>query len=122
MMEREVASAFVMSRSQSRKKSPRTIAVSMTRDEVEDLASLAHYYERSFGVMRHVVRLTSNREMRQRFRFVAQESRWLADFAAATASDLSADPASVSFTPRSLIAFWGRALSSLNSKRSRRKL
>jgi hypothetical protein len=28
----------------------------------------------------------------------------------------------VSFTPRALVAFWGRALSSLDSQRSRRKM
>lgn len=99
-----------------------TISVKLTRDEIDDLVQLARYYERSMGPMRHVVRLTSSGVIRRRFQFVAEESRWLAAFAESVRDEEAANAGEVTFTPRSLVAFWGRALSSLNSKRSRRRL
>lgn len=101
---------------------PATVTLSLTVEDVEDLVRVAGYYERSMGFMRHVVRLTSARAIRQRFRFVAEESRWLSAFAEATRADMHGSETDVEFTPRALIAFWGRALSSLKSKRSRRRM
>jgi hypothetical protein len=101
---------------------PATVTLSLTVEDVDDLVRVAGYYERSMGFMRHVVRLTSARAIRQRFRFVAEESRWLTVFAEATRADMRGSETEVDFTPRALIAFWGRALSSLQSKRSRRRM
>lgn len=104
------------------RRSVSTVDVSLTNAEIEDLLQLAGYYERSMGVMRHVVRLTSSRPIRQRFDFVAEESRLLRAFAQSLRDNEPDGSHEVAFTPRSLVAFWGRALSSLNSKRSRRRM
>jgi hypothetical protein len=99
-----------------------TVSVTLTREQVDDLVRLASYYQRSMGVMRHVVRLTSPGPIRRRFRFVAEESRYLQAFAEAVRAEMTNDSDPTELTPRSLVAFWGRALSSLNSKRSRRRM
>lgn len=99
-----------------------TISLTLTREETEDLVRLAGYYQQSMGFMRHVVRLTSRGPIRRRFHFVAEESRYLREFAESVRSEMTADSVDVEFTPRSLVAFWGRALSSLNSRRSRRRM
>jgi hypothetical protein len=99
--------------------------VVMTRAELEDLVRLARQYEKSMGFSRHFVRFASGPEMRARFRFVAQESDVLEAFARAeleAADSGDSDTRTVDFLPRTLIAFWGRALSSLRSDRSRRRL
>jgi hypothetical protein len=98
-----------------------TVGIRLNDDELADLIDMATYYERSMGIMRHVVRVTSSREMRQRFRFIAEESRWLETFARAAHDERSED-GEIVFTARALVAFWGRALSSLQSKRSRRRM
>lgn len=75
--------------------------------------------------MRYVVWLTASSEVRSKYRFVSEESRWLKRFAQAVREDMDAAPQdsiTVSLTPRSLVAFWGRLLASLNSRRSRRRL
>jgi hypothetical protein len=103
----------------------RQAKIEFTRDEVADLVALARHYERTMGVSRHFVRFASGTEMRNRFQFVAEESKVLEQFASAmlTAMDESGDVnREIQITPRALIAFWGRALSSLDSSRSRRKL
>ena len=103
----------------------RALVVNLSRREVELLAVLAPYYEKAMGPMRHVVRLTSSRETRERFRFVGEESRWLRRFAEATLQDMRSrnqETADVALTVAALIAFWGRILASLNSHRSRRRL
>jgi hypothetical protein len=99
-----------------------TVSVTLTRQQVDDLVRLAGYYQRSMGVMRHVVRLTSPGPIRRRFRYVAEESRYLQAFAESLRAEMTDDAQSLEFTPRSLVAFWGRALSSLDSRRSRRRM
>lgn len=97
----------------------------MTRDEVADLMALARHYEKTMGISRHFVRFASGTEMRSRFHFVVEESKVLEQFASATLAGMDASDdeiREVGITPRALIAFWGRALSSLDSSRSRRKL
>jgi hypothetical protein len=104
---------------------PPTVRLSLTRDELEDLVRLARQYEKSMGFSRFFVRFASGPEMRARFRFVAEESDVLEAFARAqlqAASNADTDVHEVDLLPRALIAFWGRALSSLRSERSRRRL
>jgi hypothetical protein len=94
-------------------------------DEVALLVRIADYHLKSMGLMRYLVRLTASGEVRSKYRFVAEESRWLKRFAETVRDDMEAggqDSAPVEFTPRSLVAFWGRLLASLNSRRSRRRL
>lgn len=98
------------------------VKLDLTAGEIDDLAALAGYYERSMGMMRHVVRFTSPGPIRRRFQFVAEESRWLRAFAESLQSAPAESRREVEFTPRALVAFWGRALSSLQSKRSRRRM
>jgi hypothetical protein len=101
------------------------IAVEITLADLDTLISISHYYEKSFGRFRHVVRLTSGREMRARYRFMYEESGWLDKFARSTrerAETQLDELVAVSFTPVALVAFWGRLLASLNSRHSRRKI
>jgi hypothetical protein len=77
------------------------------------------------GPMRLLVRLTASAEIKSKYRFVMEESKWLKQFAQATHEQMKADGVSsvrVSFTPAALIAFWGRLLTQLNSRRSRRRM
>ena len=101
------------------------IGIELTRDEVWTLRDLAHFYERSMGPFRLIIRATSRSEIRRRLRFVADESAVLSDFAEATHQEMvdgELDITAVPLTPRALVAFWGRVLASLNSRRSRRRL
>ena len=101
------------------------VTLSLNREEANDLVALARYYEKSMGVSRYFVRFASGPEMRARFRFVKLESDVLEQFARAIVERMhltDADEGETDITPRALVAFWGRALSSLNSSRSRRKL
>ena len=77
------------------------------------------------GPARYMVRFTSNAQVRSKFRFVADESAVLQAFAEATRDEMAAEGSTtrdVTMTARTLVAFWGRVLSSLNNRRSRRKL
>ncbi len=101
------------------------IIVLLSAQEVRTLVRIADYYFRSMGPFRHVVRLTARSELRQRYSFMAEESLWLRRFAEATEREMQSKDAHewrTPFTLRSLLAFWGRLLASLNSRRSRRKL
>ncbi len=103
----------------------RTVTIGLSRSEIELLVKLAHFYERSMGPMRYLVRLTAGSEVRAKYRFIAQESRWLERFIASGLSEQSTTSQKeidLEFSYRAVIAFWGRVLSSLNSRRSRRRL
>jgi len=100
-------------------------AIELTLEDVRTLASLAHFYERSLGPMRYLVRLTARRAIKAKYSFVVEESAWLERFASAMVGDLMAGGEGrgcARLTPRTLIAFWGRLLASLHSPRSRRRL
>jgi len=100
-------------------------ALRLSLTEVNDLVKLSRYYENSMGFSRYLVRVASGSVMRARFKFVSDESRILEQFASSIRTEMeTGDEAEreVQFTPRSLVAFWGRALSSLDSQRSRRKM
>lgn len=99
--------------------------VELSSREVQLLARVATHYQRAMGPMRLLVRLTASAEIKSKYRFVVEESKWLKQFAQATHEQMSADgvtSAPVSFTPAALIAFWGRLLTQLNSRRSRRRM
>lgn len=101
------------------------MTIELSLADTATLAQLANYYQKSMGVMRHIVRLTTAPSVRRRFRFVSQESAVLEKFISAVRQEQfgsGTTRAGVAFTPAALIAFWGRLLSSLHSKRSLRKL
>jgi hypothetical protein len=103
----------------------RTITVQLSAQDVETLRDLAHYYERSMGRFRFLVRATSRADVRSRFRFVAQESTILHDYAQALLremTDKNMESMAVEMAPKALVAFWGRLLASLTARRSRRRL
>ena len=93
--------------------------------EVQLLVRVATHYQAAMGPMRFLVRLTASSEVKSKYRFVTEESKWLKQFAEATHRQMEADGVSsarVSFTLAALIAFWGRLLTQLNSRRSRRRM
>lgn len=109
----------------ARHRSPPTISVELERYEADTLVGLARFYERSMGPARHVVRLTAGPAFRAKYRFMADESRILEEFALSVVTDMEAsgeDRETVAMTIPTLVAFWGRVIASLASRRSRRKL
>lgn len=101
------------------------VYVPLTDGDVSILLSVAHFYERNMGSMRYFVRFMSSAEIKNKFRFVQQESELLEKFAERIRESLTEDDlkgSKVSMTIPALLAFWGRILASLHSKRSRRKL
>ncbi|MGH2449556.1 MAG: hypothetical protein ACRDFS_13270 [Chloroflexota bacterium] len=104
-------------------KAERGIDLEVSATELDDLVELARYYERSMGFMRHLIRWTASSEVRRKLRFVVEEGNALAAFSESECERLGPDESVVvRFTPRAFIAYWGRTLASLNTKRSRRKL
>lgn len=99
----------------------RGAVITLTGPEKETLRNLADYHLRAMGPMRHLVRLTSRREVRQRLGYLTQESMYLRLFMEGELQK-EAGEGPVMFTIPALVAFWGRVLSSLNTRRSRRKL
>jgi hypothetical protein len=110
------------------------LVLTLTEDDIDALIRVAHFYERSMGPMRYFVRLTSGHEVRQKFRFIADESLWLERLLLATrqtlapaAGTLPGDSgpqhptASLTLTPTALVALWGRLLSGTRTPRARRK-
>lgn len=105
-----------------RKTSP-SIALEFSTDELRTLSDLSYFYGKPESALRRFVGLTSGAETRKRFRFVGQESRVLQEMMeAALAEAVEHGAARVEMTPMSLVATWGRVLSSLNTPRKRRKL
>lgn len=102
------------------------VRVPLSGDELATLELVAEYYDRAWGRFRHVVRLLSGRQTRERFRRVSREGGVLLRFVQAERARQRQTPTrgleTVEFTPLALVAFWGRLLSSLASRRSRRKL
>ena len=99
--------------------------MSLSGVEVRVLEKIAHFHEKSMGPTRWFVRLTAPAEVKEKYRFIVQEGKWLERFAASTREtflDSESDEVLAEFTPRALVAFWGRLLAGLNSPRARRKL
>lgn len=103
---------------------PHEVVILLSPDEIHTLARLAHYYQRSMGPMRYVVRLTASAEVRAKYRFIAEESRWLQKFIESVPVESVAADGEIAaeFASRTVIAYWGRVLSSLRSKRARRRM
>jgi hypothetical protein len=102
-----------------------SVRVDLTRAEIELLGQISHFYERNFGPFRHIVRLTASSDIRKKYRFMADESAWLAECAASLKDSIresGREPAEIQLTSSAIIAFWGRILASLHSRRARRKL
>lgn len=97
----------------------------LSPEEAQALSDIAHHYEDVMGKTRHVVVWTAPRHVRKKYRYIVQESRRLESVASEIVELVSAKggrSATVSLTPTDAVQFWGRALSNLNSRRSRRKL
>jgi hypothetical protein len=106
-------------------RSAKTVRVELAAEDVRTLLELAGYYEKSMGPMRFIVRFTTAPEMRRRFDFLAEESKWLRLFVEDGQEkhfSHGEQRGHLDFTPTALVAFWGRLLASLNSRRSRRRL
>lgn len=113
-----------MSKHHQNRSPSREIVVLLSTDELRTLGQLAHYYFRSMGRMRYIIRLTAPAEVRAKYRFISEESRWLQKFIESVPIE-SADHAGeigAEFASRTIIAYWGRVLSSLHSKRARRRM
>jgi hypothetical protein len=107
------------------RKPTETVSVPLSLDEVATLILLSSYYGRTLGSVRRVIQLVSPGEMRAKARFVHEETYWLRRFAEAQRDRMSSREdaeSTVEFTPRSLVAFYGRTLASLNVPRTRRRL
>lgn len=100
------------------------VFVFLSIGELRTLARLAHYYQQSMGPMRYIVRLTASAEVRAKYRFIGEESRWLQKFIESvpmTSANQDGE-IGVEFASRTVIAYWGRVLSNLHSKRARRRM
>lgn len=121
---------LTMANSKSRRTGPRrrpteTIAVRLSLEEVSTLIQLSSYYGRTLGVVRRIIQLVSPGEMRVKARFVQEEAYWLRRFAEAQRDRMESESiveGEVDFTPRALVAFYGRILASLNVPRTRRRM
>jgi hypothetical protein len=93
--------------------------------ELQTLSDLAFFYGKPNSLIRRFVGLTTGADTRKRFRFVAEESsqlRALIESAQSQEREPGRGEVTLTLTPRSLVALWGRVLSSLNTPRARRKL
>lgn len=101
-----------------------SIEVQLDLDQVQTLVKVADFYPKNMGSFRFVVAATSG-EAREKLRFMAQESKVLLAFSEAMEARMRSEgveKASLTFTLRALVAFWGRLLASVRSPHSRRKL
>jgi len=99
-----------------------TVGLDLTPGEIDQLLDLAHFYEKSMGRMRYLIRLTASREVRSKLRFIQEESLWLERLAADLRDEAPERESRIHLKLRAFVAFWGRVLASLNTRRSRRKL
>lgn len=98
------------------------VGLDLTPGEIDQLLALAHFYEKNMGRMRHIIRLTASREVRSKLHFIQEESLWLERLAADLSDEAPERESRVHLKLRAFVAFWGRVLASLNTRRSRRKL
>ncbi len=102
-----------------------TIAVRLSLDEVSTLIRLSSNYGRTLDVVLRTIQVVSPGEMRVKARFMREEAYWLRRFAEAQRDRMESQGATEShldFTPRTLVAFYGRTLASLNLPRTRRRM
>ena len=101
------------------------VRVELTDAELAQLTELARHYEKVMGFVRHVVVATSRMGVRRRYRHIVLESKGLEAIAIKMRERLRSAGGDVLETELALeeaVAIWGRALSSMRTKRSRRKL
>ncbi|HEV3312675.1 MAG TPA: hypothetical protein VG815_19350 [Chloroflexota bacterium] len=99
--------------------------MSLTRADLLAMLELAHHYETVVGVTRHLVVATSPRAIRRKYRFIVIESLALEAEAAdqlAKLDESGHDEITLELSVHDVVAFWGRVLSNLRTKRSLRKL
>jgi hypothetical protein len=119
-----VAGATDVSKRALDRTAPHEVTVLLSLDELRTLRRLAHYYQRSMGPMRYIVRLTASAEIRAKYRFIAEESRWLEKFVESLPVESASHDGEIAaeFASRTVIAYWGRVLANLHSKRARRRM
>jgi hypothetical protein len=104
--------------------SPTSAEVMLSQRDLDALVRVADLYM-TIKPLRPIVRFAAPRDIRARFRFVADESRWLKRFAREMRTGMRSDglkEREVTFTLPALVGFWGRLLASVNSPRTRRRL
>jgi hypothetical protein len=102
-----------------------TISIRLSLDEVLTLIQLSSYYGRMLGAVRRIIQMVSPGEMRAKSKFVQEEAYWLRRFAEAQRDRMKSQGETesvIDFTPKALVAFYGRTLASLNVPRTRRRL
>lgn len=110
--------------SQPSKRTQPSIAVRLSQRDLDSLVRVSDLYM-SAKPFRLIVRVTAPRQIRARFRFVGDESKWLKRLAKETRAGMREDGVEerdVLLTIPALIGYWGRLLASLNTKRHRRRL
>jgi len=106
----------------NRNKREASVTLQLSAGDIDQLVGVAHFYERNMGVMRHLIRLTASREVRRKLRFIQEESWWLEHLAIDLRDEMGGATLDAEFKLPAFVAFWGRILASLNTKRARRKL
>ncbi len=96
----------------------------LSQDEIDILIKLSAYYGRVLSSIRRLIEVCSTGEMREKARFVREESYWLRQFTKSSRDSTKerADCAEVKCTARTLVALYGRLLANLNVPRTRRRL
>ncbi|GEM_PF-5935991 len=107
-------------RSESGRRLPASVVLCLSPDDVARLRDVAHQYEQVMGFARHVVVRLSPRHIRRRYRFIVQESAELDK----TLDGLTerSEPSELRLSIDQAVAFWGRLLANIRTKRSRRRL
>src|SRR5579862_7505326 len=99
-------------------------AISLDREDIEALVDVAHHYEDVMGLARYLVVATAPPRIRRRYRYILQESRDLEYWASEwlQIGEQSQGKAAIDISLPQAVALWGRLLSNLRTKRSRRRL
>lgn len=77
------------------------------------------------GFVRHIVVATSPARIKRRYRYIVRESKALEETARSLSRNISLESAEkvrIDLKLNDAVAFWGRVLSNLRTRRSRRKL
>lgn len=98
------------------------VGLRLTQPQAQALLDVSHHYEDVMGVSRHIVVWTSPRQIRRKYRYIVQESEQLERVARTIQGETVAGREEFEITLEQALAFWGRILSSLDSRRSRRRL
>jgi hypothetical protein len=101
-----------------------SIAVRLSQRDLDSLVRVSDLYMTA-RPFRFVVRMTAPSQIRARFRFVGDESKWLKRLAKETRAGMredGRDERDVPLTIPTLVGYWGRLLTSLNTPRHRRRL